>query len=150
MEKQIVTLETKDVLTDSHRQAVMRISKMLETMCSEFKAYQYKIVAGLESDEEVTCEQVVFDKHQKEAMEFIDHLGDLLVKPHPSDPSPPSTNIHSVDRHLNFMEDSVRTIQRAVETPDLVDTHVLTCYLHKISSVELQGSKKEIFSLNDV
>ena len=33
VEERIVALEGKDVLTDSHRQSVIRISKMLETMC---------------------------------------------------------------------------------------------------------------------
>ena len=51
MEDRIMALEGKDVLTDAHKQSVMRISKMLETICSEFKAYHYEIVAGLETDE---------------------------------------------------------------------------------------------------
>ena len=55
--------ETKNVLTELHRQAVMRIRKMLETMCSEFKGYHYEIVAGLELDEETAQEQVVVDEH---------------------------------------------------------------------------------------
>ena len=54
----------------------MWISKMLETMCSEFKAYYYEIVAGLESDKEVAQEQVVFDEHWTKTMEFINCLGD--------------------------------------------------------------------------
>ena len=37
MEQRIAALEEKEVLTDSHRQSVMRISKMLEGMCSVFK-----------------------------------------------------------------------------------------------------------------
>ena len=65
MEERIGALEGKDILTDSHKQSVMRISKVLETMCSEFKAYRYKIVGGLESDKK-SREQVVFHEHQKE------------------------------------------------------------------------------------
>ena len=60
MEERFVSLEAKDVLTDSHKQSVMPIRKMLETMCSEFKAYHQNIVAGLQSDKEVALEQVVF------------------------------------------------------------------------------------------
>ena len=70
MEVQFVALEAKDVLTDSHRKSVMWISKMLETMCSKFKAYYYEIVADLESDEEAAQEQVVFDEHQWKTMEL--------------------------------------------------------------------------------
>ena len=48
MEERIAALEECDVMTESRKQSVIRISKMLETMCSEFKAYHYEIVAGLE------------------------------------------------------------------------------------------------------
>ena len=51
MEERIAALEKHDVLTDAHKQSVMRISKMLETMCGEFKVYHYEIVASIESDE---------------------------------------------------------------------------------------------------
>ena len=47
MEDKIVALEGKDVLTESQRQSVLWISKMLESMCSEFKAYHYEIVDSL-------------------------------------------------------------------------------------------------------
>ena len=62
-ERQIATSEGRDVLTESQRQTVLRISKMLESMCSEFKTYHYEIVDSLESDEEATREQEVLDEH---------------------------------------------------------------------------------------
>ena len=58
MEDRIVALEGKDVLTDAHKQSVIRISKMLETMSSEFKAYRNEIVASLKTDEAAAREQV--------------------------------------------------------------------------------------------
>ena len=51
MEERIAALLANDVLTDSHRLSVISISKLLETMCSKFKAYPYEIVASIESDE---------------------------------------------------------------------------------------------------
>ena len=80
---------------------------MLESMCSEFKAYHYEIVATLETDEEAAREQVVFDEHQRKAIEFIDRLGDLLAKPQPDVPSTLSGNNRLVDRQLESLEDSV-------------------------------------------
>ena len=124
MEEQIGALEANDMFTGLHTQSVMRISKMLKTMCSEFQAYHYKIVAGLESNKEATHEQVVFDEHQRMVMEFTDHLGDFLAKPQLSDPFPLTTNNRLVNRHLDFLEDSVQTIRRGVEKPDIVDTRV--------------------------
>ena len=50
MEERIVALEEKDVLTESHRQSVIQISKMLETMCAELKGYHYEIVTAIETD----------------------------------------------------------------------------------------------------
>ena len=151
MEERIATLEAKEPLTDSHRQAVMRISKMLESMCSEFKAYHYEIVASLETDEDAAREQVVFDEHQSKAMEFIDRLGDLLAKPQPDVPSIMSGNNRLVDRQLESLEDSARNVRRVAETPDRVDTHVLTGCLDEIKSLKakLEGLEKEILSLDD-
>ena len=50
-------------------------------------------MASIETDEEAAREQVVFDKHQSKTMEFIDRLGDLLVKPQPDVPCTLSGNI---------------------------------------------------------
>ena len=71
MKGQIVALEGKDVLIETQRQAVLRISKMLESMCCEFKAYHYDIDDSLDSDEEPAREQTVFDEHQRKTMEYI-------------------------------------------------------------------------------
>ena len=57
-EDRIMALEGKDVLTDAHKQSVMRISKMLESARSEFKAYQYEIMAGLKTVEAAAREQI--------------------------------------------------------------------------------------------
>ena len=151
MEQRIATLEAKVILTDSHRQSVVRISKMLESMCSEFKAYHYEIVASLETDEEAAREQVVFDEHQGKAMEFIDRLSDLLAKPQPDVPSALSMNNRLVDRQLESLEDSARNIQRVVESPGHVDTHVLTGCLDEIRSLKakLEGLEREILYLDD-
>ena len=47
MEGQILALEGKYVLTEPQRKAVLWISKMLESMSGEFKAYHYDIVDAL-------------------------------------------------------------------------------------------------------
>ena len=39
MEEKVAALEAKELLTESHQQLVIHISKMLEIMCSKFKAY---------------------------------------------------------------------------------------------------------------
>ena len=77
LEGQIAALEGREVLTESQRQTVLRISKMLESICSEFKTYHYEIMDSLESDEDATRELEVFDEHQKKTMEVIDRLVDV-------------------------------------------------------------------------
>ena len=47
MEESIAALEANDILTESYLQLVINIRKMLETMCSEFKAYHYKLWLAL-------------------------------------------------------------------------------------------------------
>ena len=152
MEERIAVLEAKELLTEAHRQATIRISKMLEGMCAEFKAYHYDIVSSLESDEAAAKEQVTFDQHQRKTMEFIDRLGELLARPQPSTPTPVSTNDLSVSRHLDFLARSVETIKRATESPDIADEPVLKGYLDKVGNLdrELQGINKEIFSLAEM
>lgn len=81
MEEKMVALEAKDILTNSHQQLVIYISKMLETICDKFKAYHYEIVAGLETDNAMRQEQVFFGEHQGKTMKFVDHLGNLLAYP---------------------------------------------------------------------
>ena len=80
-------------------------------------------------------------KQKQETLKLIDYIGelvgepfqtktgsdnDLLANPQPSIPAPVSTNNRSVDRHLDDIpSDSVHTIRRAVENPDVVDEPVL-------------------------
>ena len=79
LEDRIGALEAKDVLTDEHKQSVMRITccKMLETVCIVFKAYHYEIVDGLETNVVAAREQVVFDEHQKKAVARVLAAGTL-------------------------------------------------------------------------
>ena len=109
-------------------------------------------MAANETDEAARKEQVFFDEDQSKALEFVDRLGDLQAKPHPGVNSPRLTNNHSVDTHLDFLTDSVQTIRRAVERPDLVDELILRNYLDKIRSLEgeLQGLKDKTFSLDHI
>ena len=102
------------------------------------------------TDEEAAQEQVVFDEHQKTTMEFIDRLGDLLAKPQPGVTTPVSTNDRAVDRHLDYLGESVQIINRAVRTP--MDEVALNNYLDEIKGLEgeLQRLKDKIFSLDDI
>ena len=124
---------------------------MLKSMCSGFKTYHYEIVASLETDDEAAHEQVVFDEHQRKALEFIDRLGDLLAKSQSNVPSTLSGNNHLVDRQLELLEYSAWNIQRVAKPAERADTHVLTGCLDEIRSLKakLEGLEKYILSLND-
>ena len=145
-EERIAALEAKDMLTDSHRQSVICISKMLETMYTESKVYHCEILAGIESDEAATQEQAFFDKHQSKTMEFVDHLGELVAKLQPNAPPQVSVNDHLVDRQLDLLNGSMRSVRGVLEIRELIDTHILANYEEKIRSLkkELQGARREI------
>ena len=87
MEERIAALEARDILTESQRQSFIRISKMQKTMCCKFKAYDYDIMASLETDEAAREEQVFFDEDRNKKMEFADRLGNLQAVPQLSIPS---------------------------------------------------------------
>ena len=114
---------------------------MLETMCCEFKAYYNEVMASLETDEAMRQEQRFFDQHQRKTMEFVDLLWDLLAAPQLSVPAQSFVNDRLVDRQLDLLGDSVRAIKRVVDSPDLVNAHVLTNHMDEIKSLkgELQG-----------
>ena len=65
MERQIVALEGKEVLNELHRKTTLRISKMLQSMCSELQKYHNEIVENIDSDEDATREKEVLDEYQK-------------------------------------------------------------------------------------
>ena len=85
-EERIAALLAKDVLNDSHRQSVIRISTMLKTMCTKLKGHHYEIVAGIRTDEASMQEKAFFHEHQHKTMEFMDRIGNFLAKPQPNLP----------------------------------------------------------------
>ena len=94
-------------------------------MCTKLNVYHSGIVTSTESEEAATQEQAFFDEHQCKTMEFVDRLGDLLAKPQPNVPTQFSANDHLVDRQLDLLSASVRSISGVFENPELIDTHVL-------------------------
>ena len=60
-------LEGKEVLREAHRHTCtsLQISKMLESMSSEFQMYHYEIADRTKSDEGAAQEQEVLDEHRK-------------------------------------------------------------------------------------
>ena len=110
------------------------MSKILETLCDDFKAYLYKAVASIESDKATRQEQVFFDEHQRKSMDFVDRLGDLLAKPQPIVPAQILTNDRFADKQLDLLSGSVRSIREVLKNPDLIDTHVLSNYMERIKS----------------
>ena len=151
MERQIVTLEGKEVLTELYRQTALQIIKMLESLCSEFQMYHYEIVDNIETDEDETREQEVLDEHQKKIIEFVDRLENLIARPQPGASTPASTKGRLTDRQIDITEGSMKIVQRDLEKPESVDIHNLLDYTHEIKSLEgeLQGVKKYILCLDD-
>ena len=69
-------------------------------------------------------------------MEFFDRLGDLLSKPQPIDPTQATMNERLVERQMDLIDGSVKTIKRVLDTPKDVDQHALSNYMDKVKSLE--------------
>ena len=150
LEVRIAGFEAKEEWTEPDGQSVLRISRMLENLCGEFKEYHFVVVAGIESEQDLGLEQVVFNEHQNKTMDLIDRIGNLLQKRTPSGSAPSSKNDRLIDRQLDSLEGSVREIRRGVGTPG-IGKNLLTNYQLKITGLEgeLRVLKKEILSLDD-
>lgn len=60
-------------------------------------------------------------------------------------PVPLSTNSRSVNRHLDFVEESIEPIRRVVRNSDFVDKPVLRSYFEEIGSLKgelYEGSRR--------
>ena len=52
LEQRIMVLEVKGDLTENDRQSALRMSKMINDVSTEFKAYHFAIVDQIEDEEE--------------------------------------------------------------------------------------------------
>ena len=84
-------------------------------------------------------------------MEFIDRLGDLLSKPQLNDPTQATISGRFVDRQMDLIDGSVKTMKRVLGNPKVVDQYTLSNYRDKVRNLEgeLQGLKKEMLFLDD-
>ena len=137
-------------MTVLDKQSVLRLNRMLESLCREFKECHQVVVAGLGQDDDLEQEQLALDEHQNQVLDLIECISALAVRPTIGDSDVLPTNDRLIDRQFESMEESVRDVKRAVQT-HRVGGRVLTHYLDKITSLEanLQGLQKEILSLDD-
>ena len=108
-------------------------------------------MACIDFNEATTQEQVFFDEHQRKTMEFMYRLEYLLAKSQPRVPAQVSANDRLVERQLDLLSGSMRSIRGVLENPELIDIHILANYMNKIRSleVELQDARREILLLDD-
>ena len=119
LEDRIAALEVKEEWTDSDAQSVLRISRMLENLCGDFKEHHVLVVAGLESEQDFGLEQVVLNEHQNKTMDLIDRIGGLLQRLAPRKSAPSSVNERLIDRQLDSLEGSVWEIRRGAGIPSI-------------------------------
>ena len=146
LEPHIAALEKKDVMTVLDKQSILRLNRMLENLCTQFKQCHRAVLAGLGTEEDYEQEQLAHDEHEHQVLDFIQRMTVLASRPAVDDPAPLSKNDRLIDRQLESLEDSVRDVNRAVYTLG-VEGHVLTNYLDKITSLEakLQGLEERSY-----
>ena len=95
---------------------------MLETMCSEFKAYHYELWLPLKWMKQQE-RNVFFHEHQRKTLEFVDRLRDLLATPQPSVDAQVSMKGRLIDWKVDLIR-HVYTLIHLNALPNLVSEPV--------------------------
>ena len=91
-------------------------------MCSEFKAYHFEIVDRLETDEDAKGNRSISTNTSERRWSILTALiGHLLSKPQPDDPSQATMSGRLVDRQMDLIDGSMKTIKRVLDDPKFVD-----------------------------
>ena len=74
-------LEVKGELSENDRQSVLRMSKMINDVTTDFKAYHFSIVDQITDEEQASAEQEILTEHELKVMNLLirsnweDHWG---------------------------------------------------------------------------
>ena len=61
-------LEMKSELSENDRQSALRVSKMINNITADFKAYHFSIVDQIADEEEASAEQEILTEHELKVM----------------------------------------------------------------------------------
>ena len=74
-------LEVKGELSENDRQSALRMSKMINDVTADFKAYYFSIVDQIAEEEDEKAEQEILTEHKLKVMNLIDRLGKIIGVP---------------------------------------------------------------------
>ena len=74
-------LEVKSELSENDRQSALRMSKMINDVTTDFKAYHFSIVDQITDEEDARAEQEILTEHELKVMNLIDRVGKIIEVP---------------------------------------------------------------------
>ena len=81
LEQRIMLLEMKIDLSENDRQSALRMSKMINDVTADFKAYHFSIVDEITDEEGARSEQEILTEHELKVMNLIDRIGKITEVP---------------------------------------------------------------------
>ena len=81
LEQRVMLLEMKSELSKNNRQFALRMSKMVNDITTDFKAYHFSIVDQITDEEEARAEQEILTENELKVMNLIDRIGKIISVP---------------------------------------------------------------------
>ena len=81
LEQRIILLEVNSELSENDRQSALRMSKIINDVTADFKAYHFSIVDQITDEEEARAEQEILTELELNVMNLIDTIGKIIAVP---------------------------------------------------------------------
>ena len=151
LEQRIMLLEVKSELSENDRQSALRMSKMINDVTADFKAYHFSIVDQITDEEDAKAEQEILTEHELKVMNLIDRIGKIIELPGSVGKKEDKEKI-ILRKRMDRVERSYRTVKTEVDDDgSRVDVYTLQGYEDRVKSyeAELRGINGDLLSIDD-
>ena len=144
-------LEMKSELSENDRQSALRMSKMINDVTADFKAYHFSIVDQITEEEDARAEQEILTEHELKVMNLIDRIGKIIEVPGSVGKKEDKGKI-ILRKRMDRVEKSYRAIKTEVDDVGAgVDVYTLQGYEDRVKNYqeELRGINGDLLSIDD-
>ena len=152
IEQRIMLLEVKEELTESDRQSVLRMSKKINDLTTDFKTYHFSLIDQIEEEEEAKAEQDILTQHELKVMELIDRIGKIIEVPGVPVEKKDNKENNLLSKRIDQVERGYRIIKAEFyEHGHEMDTYTLQEQEESIedSKLELRKISRDLLSVED-
>ena len=126
LEQKIMLLEMESELSENDRQSALRMSKMINDITADFKAYHFSIVDQITDEEQASAEQEILTEHELKVMNLIDRIAKIIGVPDGSVEKKEDKEKIILRKRLDRVERSYRTVKTEVDNDGpVVDVYTL-------------------------